>query len=181
MRGYIGRLHPAATPCRCVLRLSWFPFILTFLPVYDPDPEQLDLSLLTCLRKFEVWLEHDDEEGITFSAFSWLYKLLRTFSPANKRVEEITMQVKYLLGPLDLDPTHWKDVVDVLLSPRFPALKKINIVVNYTNNLPGCTRAVGELNTSDHIRRLRSRQGLEVDVTIYVGGQYFLNIHPENY
>ncbi len=132
--------------------------------------EEIDISKLISLKKFEVWIDYDrDSRGETLHGFPWLSRFLTACSSSNERLEEMTIVTKLGSACQEMiDRWLWKNIFDALLIPCFSKLKMLNIIFTHKSGycLYILNRNVQLLTMSKQTARLhRFRQGLDVNIT----------------
>ena len=127
------------------------------------DP--IDLSKLTALKRFAVYLKKVSNKHKTKTHFLWLSTILRTgYSTSTiQQLEELSIRVLYDRYSPVINIFHWKDTFDMLLEDEFQNLRILNILVDAYSQSE-VDKAVGMLNRSRDIARLRSRRNLVVDI-----------------
>ena len=125
------------------------------------------MSKLVALRRFAVYLKVASNEHATKTHFLWLSRILRAGYSTSviQRLEELSIRVLYGNDcyPVVIDISHWKDTFDALLEDEFNNLRTLNILVDAYSQSE-VDKAVGMLNRSRDIARLRSRRNLVVDI-----------------
>lgn len=141
----------------------------------SPYQEETDLAKLTSLRKIEVWIDYDDHDDDgqhrSTHGFGWFTQLLLSCSSINERLEEMTIITRLGLAyQTIIDVIHgpWKNITAALLGPCFSGLKKLNIIFAHGYDIGICLGNIEAFKASEHMSKLRSRQGLDVNVTGYV-------------
>ena len=133
---------------------------------HEEGPEDpIDLSKLTALRRFAVHLTVESCAP-TRTLFPWLSKILRSGCSTSviQQLEELSIRVLYgndcCYSPM-INILHWKDTFDTLLDKKFKNLRNLNIDAYSQRDVE---KAVGTLNRSRDIARLRSQRNLVVDI-----------------
>jgi len=99
--------------------------------------------------------------GQPCDVFAWFEKVLELWLVA-AHMEEMTLDVHYHFGRgVQVDFSGWKAISDALLSERFPALRKLNVMVSsmFEEEVPA-SEYVALLEVSEHTDKLRRSKKL---------------------